>query len=252
MKTATLIFALLLFGAALPAAAQIHEFPVEHDHAWRSCRGTLTITPEHIEYKTENKEHARKWAYAELQQIKVASPAALELTGYEDRRLMLGRDRVFAFKLLEGEITPEISALLMEQAARPLVTSVLPTSAGTPRFAAPVKHLHATGGCAGTLKIYPDRITFEATDKPGHSRFWRFPDIQSFSQPTRYRFEIISFEGQLGGEGRGFNFQLKEELPAAAYDYVWARVYPSKFNREDSLARPAQDRTPKNGAAVRP
>lgn len=233
-----LIFVLLLFGSALPAAAQVHEFPVEHDHAWRSCRGALAITPEGIEYKTEDKEHARAWTYAELKQIKVVSPTALELTSYEDQRLMLGRDRVFAFKLLEGEITSEISALLMERTTRPLVTSVMPTSEGEPRFATPVKHLHTIGGCAGTLKIYPDRMVFEAAEKPEHTRFWRYADIQSFSQPTRYRFEVTSFEGQLGGAGRSFNFQLKQELPAAAYDYVWARVYPSRLRRDENLAQP--------------
>lgn len=238
MKRWLPLIALTLLFAAVPAAAQSYEFTVEHEHTLRSCRGALAITPERIEYKTENKEHARAWTYAELKQIKIVSPTALELTSYEDQRLMLGRDRVFAFKLLEGEITPEISALLMERATRPLVTSVLPTSDGEPRFATPVKHLHTTGGCAGTLKIYPDRVVFEAAGKPEHSRFWRYADIQSFSQPTRYRFEVTSFEGQLGGAGRSFNFQLKQELLAAAYDYVWARVYPSRLRRGENLAQP--------------
>jgi hypothetical protein len=247
MKTSMLLFVLLLFGAALPAAAQVHEFPVEHDHAWRSCRGALVITPERIEYKTESKEHARAWTYSELKQIKVVSPTALELTSYEDQRLMLGRDRVFAFKLLEGEITPDISALLMDRATRPLVTSVPPISEGEPRFSAPVKHLHPTGGCAGALKIYPDRMVFEAAEKPEHTRFWRYADIQSFSQLTRYRIVVTSFEGQLSGTGRSFNFQLKLELPEAAYDYVWTRVFPSRLRRDEDLARPlAPARAPAN------
>ena len=158
MKTSMLIFVLLLFGAALPAAAQVHEFPVEHDHAWRSCRGALVITPERIEYKTESKEHARAWTYSELKQIKVVSPTALELTSYEDQRLMLGRDRVFAFKLLEGEITPEISMLLMERATRPLVTSVPPTSEGEPRFSAPVKHLPEAVYDYVWTRVFPSRL----------------------------------------------------------------------------------------------
>ncbi len=228
MKTSMLVFVLLLFGAALPAAAQVHEFPVEHDHTWRSCRGALAITSERIEYKTENKEHARAWAYAELKQIKVVSPTALELTSYEDQRLMLGRDRVFAFKLLGGEITPEISALLMERATRPLVTSVPPTSESAPRFVAPVKHLHNFGGCSGTLRIYADRMAFESAEKPEHARFWRYTDIQNFSQSERFRFEITTSEIGFGGP-RSYNFQLKQEPPAQVYDYVWERVYPSKL-----------------------
>src|SRR5262249_45293685 len=105
-----------------------YEFAVEHEHTLRNCRGTLTITPEKIEYKTAHTADSRRWSYAELKQIKIESPARIELVGYEDQKRMLGRDRIFKFKVLEGEIPPETSALLMEKAARPLVTSVSPAT----------------------------------------------------------------------------------------------------------------------------
>lgn len=147
---------------------------------------------------------------------------------------MAGRDRIFKFRLLEGRITPEISALLLEKATHPLVTSVPPQSEGAPQFAIPVKHLHAFGGCSGTLKIYADRVVFESqTD----ARFWRYGDIQNFSHSERFRFEIVSYEDKVGG-AKAYNFQLKEELPAQTYDYVWARVYPSKFRRDDWFVQP--------------
>ena len=150
---------------------------------------------------------------------------------------MLGRDRIFKFKILEGEISPEASALLMEKATRPLVTSVLPETVGAPVFEVPVKHLHRVGGCLGTLKIYPDRVIYESKDMPSDSRYWRYGDIQNFSQSERFRFEIVTFESKFGGP-KAYNFQLREELPARAYDYVWARVYPSKLRRDENLAQP--------------
>ena len=236
MRRMMLIIFIAAFFAVKPAAAQSFELSVEHEHTLRNCRGTLTITPEQIEYKTAHKEDARTWRFAELKQIKVESATRIELVSYEDQKRMLGRDRIFKFKVLEGEILPETSALLMEKATRPLVTSVMPVTEGTSAFEVPVKHVHAFGGCVGTLRIYPDRVIYESKDMPSDSRYWRYGDIQNFSQSERFRFEIVSFESKFGGP-KAYNFQLREELPAPAYDYVWARVYPSKFRREERAAR---------------
>ena len=218
------------------AFAQSFTLQVEHEHTLRNCRGTLVITPEKIEYKTDYKRDARIWEYIEIRQLTVVSPVEMELATYEDQQRMAGRDRIFKFRLLEGRITPEISALLLEKTT--LVTSVPPQSEGAPQFAIPVKHLHTFGGCSGTLKIYADRVVFESqTD----ARFWRYGDIQNFSHSERFRFEIISYENRVGGP-KAYNFQLKEELPATAYDYVWARVYPTKFHHGGSFAQPAESR----------
>ena len=213
------------------AFAQSFTLQVEHEHTLRNCRGTLIITPEEIKYQTAEKRDAHIWEYREIRQFTVVSPVELELATYEDQKRMIGRDRIFKFRLLEGRITPEISALLAEKATHPLVTSVPPTSEGTPQFTLLVKHLHTFGGCAGTLKIYDDRIVFESqTD----ARFWRYRDIQNFSHSERSRFEIVGYEDKLGGL-KAYDFQLKEVLPTQAYDYVWARVYPAKFRRSEPL-----------------
>ena len=242
MKRWITLIALTLLLAAAPAAAQSYEFPVEHDHTLRSCRGSLVITPEKIEYKTAHEKHARAWRYVELQQVKVESKTRIELLTYEDEKRLAWRDREWSFKILEDEITPEISALLQAQSARLLVTSVPPVTEGSPRFEIPVKHLHKLGGCSGELRIYADRVAFESSERPDHSRFWRYTDIQNISQSERYRFEIATFEDRFGGP-KTYNFQLREALPDQAYDYVWARVYPSKFHSGDEssvqFGRPA-------------
>ena len=239
MKRLTLIIFVVAFFAAKPAFAQNYELSVEHEHTPGACQGTLVISPDQIEYKTTHKQDARTWRYDELRQIKIESPTEIKLVSYEDQKQMLGRDRVFKFKVLAKEITPEISAFLMERATRPLVTSVMPVTKGDLRFEVPVKHLHTFGGCLGTLKIYSDRVVYESKDMPSDSRNWRYGDIQNFSQSSRFRFEVTSFESKFGGP-KAYNFQLREELPAGAYDYVWARVYPSKFQRGDNLAQPAE------------
>ena len=237
MNLILFIATLLIFFAVNPASAQSYELPVEHEHTFSDCRGTLVITPERIEYKTAHKEDARTWRYADLRQIKIQSPNSIELVSYEDQKRMMNRDRVFKFKVLEGEITSEISALLVERATRPVVTSMAPATEDAPAFKALVKHLHRFGGCIGTLKVYPDRVVYESEETPSDSRYWRYGDIQNFSQSERYRFEIVTFEDKFGGP-KAYNFQLREALPAYAYDYVWTGVYPSKFRREERLAWP--------------
>jgi len=88
----------------------------------------------------------------------------------------------------------------------------------------PVKHLHHFNGCLGVLKVYSDRLVFEAQD--GHdSRSWRWTDIRAVGRPDIDRFEVLTFEPQTGGPKRSFNFILKEPLPDKMYDLIWSRVF---------------------------
>jgi hypothetical protein len=244
-KPLLLAVAAFVIAASKPTAAQRFEFPVEHEHTLRNCRGRLTITPEKIEYKTSQRKDSRMWLYVDIRQIKVESPTRLEIVTYEDQRRMLGRDRIFVFRLLEGEITSEVSALLMAKASRPLVTSVMPVTDGSPTFEIPVKHLHIFGGCQGTLRIYPDRVTYESSDRPTDSRYWRYRDIEHFGLPTRFRLEITTFEEKWGGPQKVYNFQLKGDFPAQAYDYLWVRVHPAEFRpHENEKVAPAPHAPP--------
>jgi hypothetical protein len=231
---------LLTLGLALPAMAQRFEFPVEHEHTLRNCRGKLIITEDKMEYQTDHKKDAQSWQYTELRQLKVLSPVALELVTYEDQMRLAGRDRIFKFTLLSGQITPEITALLMKVAPRPIVTSVLPPVQDEPRFTVLVKHVRPLKGSLGTMKIYADRIVYEASDNETESRYWRYSDIQNFSHSERYRFEIATYEDGIGGL-KAYHFQLREELPTGIYDYVWTRVYPSKFQRQEKLSQPSNE-----------
>ncbi len=230
------IFASVFFLAPAMASAQSFEFPVEHERIFRNHRGTLVITPDGIEYRTSQKNESRSWQYTDIQQIKIESPTELEILTYEDQKRMLGRDRIFRFRLLEGKITPEVSAFLTARATRPIATSVAPAPDGEPKYETAVKHLHSFGGCQGTLKIYPDRVAYESAETAAHSRYWRYSDIQSFSHPARYRFEITTFEDKFGGPSKVYDFQLKEDLPASAYDYVWVRVNPAELYPYGSAA----------------
>lgn len=223
MKWFVLLSLVILLAPS--AFAQNFTLIVEHEHTLKNCAGTLFITPEKIQYQTDEKRDAREWEYRDIRQVTIVSSVELELATYLDQKRLAGRDRVFKFKVTMGRITSELSAFLATKVKHPLVTAVPPQTAGTPLFTIPVKHQHVVGGCVGTLRIYDDRIEFDSlTD----ARSWRYRDIQNVSHAERFRFEIVGYEDKLGG-WKAYHFQLKEDLPSQAYDYLWSRVYPSKF-----------------------
>jgi hypothetical protein len=229
MKRILYAMILMMLFTPIVAKAQSFEFSVEHQHSLRSCRGTLTITAEKIEYQTAHKEDSRLWRYLEIRQIKIVSPTKLEITSYEDQRRMLGRDRIFKFKLLDGQITPEISTLFIEKTSYPVATSVMPETAELPAFELAAKHLHTFGGCEGVLKIYADRMLYKSADKTENSRYWRWTDIQSISRPGPYYFSLSSFESQFIGPAKSFNFELKEKMNEVIYDYLWGKINPVTY-----------------------
>jgi hypothetical protein len=214
----------MILSTPIVAMAQSFEFAVEHQHALRNCRGKLIITPDSIEYQSDHKEDSRIWRYLEIRQIKVVSPIRLEITGYEDQKRMLGRDRVFKFTLFNGQISTAISALFIEKTKYPVATSLMPETPELPRQEIAVKHLHTFGGCEGVLKVYADRLLYQSADKTENSRYWRWSDIQSISRSSPYQFSVLSYEPKFGGPTKSFNFALKEKMDEAVYDYLWGKV----------------------------
>jgi hypothetical protein len=220
--------------------AQSFEFAVRHGHLLKDCRGTLKISASGVEYQTSHSKDGRKWKFEEIQTIEVKSPVQISLVSYEDQKRYFGKDRVFEFELLSEKVQPDLSAFLLTHVSRPMIVAVLPESE-KPAFEFPVKHLHTITGATGTLKIYPDRVVFQSA-REGDSRHWRLSDIERFSRPDRYRFQIVSHVPKSGWPTETYNFQLMEDLPPAVYDYLWVRLHPSAYYPEvksdGSISRP--------------
>jgi hypothetical protein len=211
---------LVVFGAE--ASAQEFTFPVRHDHAVKSCEGDLIINQTGVEYCTSS-GHARKWTYTDIKMIELISDHEIRVLTYDARRIKLGHDQEFKFKVLNGEIPKAVSEFLLARVDRPLTTSFV-ASKETPLYELPVRHRHRLTGCQGSLRIYPDRITYES-ENPEHSRYWRWQDIQSISRAGPYQFTITTYEPQAGGPTRSFNFDLKERMNDDIYEFLWAKVY---------------------------
>ena len=221
------------------ASAQEFTFPVEHDHTFRSCRGDLIINGAGVEYRTTDKDHARSWTYTDIKMIKLVTPTEIKVLTYERRRLKLGLDETFQFKVLTGELSRNLNDFLLERFSRPLATSFVKTEEKA-HYAFPVRHRHTFGGDQGTLKIYADGVAYDSV-RAKSSRRWRWTDVQSISRAGPYQFAVTTYEPRLGGPTKTYNFDLKERMDDAVYDYLWTRLYRPTLPASMNAKPPTND-----------
>lgn len=216
--------AALLLLVVTTVAAQEFKYKVELDRMIGHRDGELVITDQGVEYRAKREKESRTWTYADIKLFEILSPTRMRIRTYRDRKLYLGKDESVTFKIVEGQLDHNISNFLRDRITRPFVTSFVDESEQTSIAEIPVKHSHRFGGCEGMLKIYSDKLEYES--KSGHSsRSWRWMDIRSVGRSDIYRFEVETFEPQIGASSRSFNFVLKERMSDEIYELIWARVY---------------------------
>lgn len=217
------IMSACLLLAALQVNAQEFIYKARQDRLIADREGELIISTDHVEFRTKKEKDSRSWAYGEIKLFEILSPTRVRVWTYENRKIRLGQEENLSFKIINGQIDRQVSDFLRERIPRPFVTSF--TNEDSEILAQiPVKHLHRFSGCQGVIKLYADRLVYEAEN--GHdSRSWRWTDIGAVGRPDIDRFEVLTFEPQTGGPKRSFNFILKERLAEKTYDFIWSRVF---------------------------
>ena len=212
--------------SAAPAVAQgPYELTVKADHVIGASRGTLVFDQNGVEYRTTDRDDARKWRYDDIKQLQVLGPRHVQVLTFEDQgRLRLWKERTFDFEVVGGTVTPQLVAFLLTRIDRSIVTAVMPTDAGgEPLERIPVKHERRRGS-QGVLLVYADHLAY-VTERAEASRYWRYGDLASVIKLDPYRLVVSAYEGG-AGETRPFVFDLKRELPDDVYAALWARVNP--------------------------
>ena len=214
----------LLLGA-LEGKSQNQEFTyaVKQDRLIGKRDGHLIISEKGIDYRSRNDKDSRSVSYTDIKLVEILSPTEIRIWTYQNRKLLLGRDESLSFKVIDGELDQKLSDFLRSRISRAFVTQFTEEE-GAPVAQTAVKHLHRFGGCQGILKIFPDRLVYEAADRHD-SRSWRWNDIRAVSRPDFDRIEVLTFEPQIGAPNRSFNFVLKEDLSERVYDLVWYHVF---------------------------
>lgn len=244
------------------AELTLYTYKVAHDHRIGKGDGELRITDAGIEYWGASEDEARHngvWRDDDIKRLEL-SKTSLRVVTYEatqfpliprntpkireGKSIRFGSEREYEFRLVEDEITPELVRVLLARFKRPIATSVLPNEdeeSGKLIFEIPVSHRQRAGGASGTLRVYEDYVVFHA-EREGHSRYWRYEDIRDIGNLGRYKFEIATYEGQFGADGRSYIFDLKRPMTSREYDQLWAKIYEREQTPRLRRAQPEEGR----------
>jgi hypothetical protein len=221
MKRRTLIFLFVSFLAA--ATAWSETFQVEHSHSWRNCKGKLVFGDTTVEYIAEKKEHARSWKYEDIQQLAIV-PGRISILTFNARKIELGADQVFNFKLLSGTLSDQFRLEISGKLTRPIVSGILPEKIDA-RFSIPARHRLFLKGSQGILEFGEQTIAYRA-DEPGNSRIWRYDELLSMGStgPFQLRLGALQKTGGEYGEEKNYVFDLKRRMTSEEYDFIWEKI----------------------------
>ncbi|MEZ5396182.1 MAG: hypothetical protein R2724_25710 [Bryobacterales bacterium] len=119
---------LFLLTAMLATAAE-HFDVVRKSPFWRDQHGTLQIEDAQVCFAPKGKgAEARCWSYTDIQHLDWVSPTRLDLLSYEDVAWKLGRDRLYRFELVEGELSEAQFEQMRTKLGKP-VTDRVPAAA---------------------------------------------------------------------------------------------------------------------------
>jgi hypothetical protein len=234
----------LLIGLALlaPATFAQQEFRYEawHGHSRpphikkAGNMGALAITESGISFAETYKDgkkrkhpHAWRWAYQDIQQLKMASKSLTVLT-YKDNKWKLGADREYEFDLVSDRTFEDVYLFLKSRLDQRFVAEI-PDRISAVLWEIPVKHLLRFGGDEGVLRVGVDEIVYQSA-KASESRTWRYQDIENVSTTGPFQLTITTFERAKTHYGnlKGFNFEMKQQLDEAHYSDLWLRLNQSK------------------------
>ena len=232
-----------LIGLAMLAPASFAQdlrYDVRHVHSRPPYimkvgdMGGLTFTDTGVAFEEVYKDgkapkhpHTWRWNYQDIQQLKIAPKSVTVLT-YQDNKWKLGADREYRFDLVADKTFEAAYGLLKNRLDQRFV-AVIPDHVSNVLWEIPVKHLLRFEGDDGVIQVGLDEIVYKSA-KPGESRTWRYQDIDSISSSGPFQLTFTTFERAKThfGNLKGFNFELKQQLDEARYNYLWLRLNRSK------------------------
>jgi len=221
---------LLAFVSCLSA----ETFPVTLEKAlWRDAKGMVEIDDQGIAYTAQKKEHSRSWKWLDVQYFDRISPKEFVVLTYEDDRRLLGRDKQYRFRIMDGALSDALFASISAHLKRPVTDRVTPQKI-LARYTIPVKHEHALGGCEGELQ-FTDNATYYVTKNEPDGRTWELDrDIVSVWSDDPYRLEIRAYDNNRREFSRtaNYKFDLKEKLDPVFYRELKLKLYKLETNSQ--------------------
>jgi hypothetical protein len=149
----------------------------------------------------------------DLREANVADSHALVFQTYEVQKWKPIERRKYTFRAQPDASIEELAQFLGARVHRPIVGHYAEDS----QFQVAVYHRRSFGGTNGMLEIGQVAIQF-VSDRPVDSRTWLYRDIETMGRPDSYSFRVTT-------KRETYVFELKNELPDQAYQFVWTKVY---------------------------
>ncbi len=175
--------------------------------------GTLHIDALGVAFQSRDGKIRITIPLRDLREADVADPHALRFETYEVSKWKPIERREYKFRAAPDAPVEDLARFLTEHVHRPVVGHYTQGS----QFKVAAYHRRALNGTSGILEIGEVSIQF-VSDKPTDSRTWLYRDIETIGRPDSFRLRVTTNRGT-------YVLELKEDLPEAAYDFAWSRIY---------------------------
>ena len=218
-------FFLIVMLWASTATVQTPEeflFSVEREKAFRDEPGELVINASGISYKSQDSDTLLRIPFKDVYEADLSDRSIIRIQTYDVLKRRLGGRRTYTFRVQGATHEDSLAQFLTARLNRPVLGSY--GAAGEPSVTVAAYHRHTLGGCNGRIEIGADTIRF-ISEKPNHTRTWRYPDMETIGSSGPFAFRISTF-------AETYAFDLKERLPEKAYEGAWQKLYqlPRKYS----------------------
>jgi len=210
------VFALTALAPIFAIAAQensVFDWKVTRVRTLRDQPGDLHIDSQGINFRSADGKTSIAIPMKDLRDVSVADPHALRFGTYEVQKWKPVERVEYTFRTPPDSSVEELGNFLTARVHRTVVGHYPEES----QFQAAAYHRRVRTGTSGLLKIGPESIQF-VSDKPADSRTWLYRDIETIGRPDSFRFRVTT-------NRETYVLELKEDLPEAAYELAWSRIY---------------------------
>lgn len=209
------VLALIFVLTAGAAAKDVFDLKVSRVRMRliQNQRGDLHIDAKGVTFRSSNGQTTITIPMQDLREADVADAHALQFETYDVQKWKPIERRKYMFRAQPEAPVEELARFLAAHVQRPVVGHYAAAS----EFRVPAYHRRSLGGTSGTLEIGQDSIRF-VSDKPADSRTWLYRDIETIGWPDSFRFRVTT-------NRETYVLELKAELPGAAYQFAWSKVY---------------------------
>lgn len=201
-----------LFTVAAPENS-VFDLKVTRVRTLKGQPGDLHVDSRGIEFRSADGKTSITIAMKDLRDVSVADPHALRFGTYEVQKWKPVERVEYTFRAAPDTSVEELGSFLAAHVHRTVVGHYQEES----QFQAAAYHRGLRAGTSGLLKIGNESIQF-VSDKLADSRTWLYRDIETIGKPDSFRFRVTT-------NRETYVLELKEDLPEAAYELAWNKVY---------------------------